>query len=1338
MWLSSRVEVHHARSLRLPSEDTGTNGRNQCVILLFLSWPQTRCTEKADLRGEEIFDQLATASENVVHALKPNEVSKDLEEQASRISTSIGATVRYENSNGFVPMVPSALPSVSYDQVDSPSSQTDDHEQRRFEESNATTAVSAQESSDARAKKLEEDLAYSSEARIFLSLPSSLTNRRSFDLQDERHEFELLKVNNDTPAVANYQEFYENVRDTVNTATTSKSGKPSRRPNGERGKRLENHTRNYGSQQSNDEDIYAQFYSYNNAQDTKKTVYGQEKVAGNYQQQNTANYNGLSAAKQSAAAIPSSSRTNYEANELAHSGTYGDAVESPRTRHRFMKPVIVAEPSNHKIDVKFSSQLRDSEFDNEDKTLRNLESTSSEASNHHDAYNSNNRQRSYHRTEDSRDLSDENTDYSDYIDRQRLKVQKNRRRPTYPDSSRKLPKEHRGTLNESSEEGKYSSSRLKSQRHRVKANPWLNDPSVNHQDESGEDVRHDSRSGSTKTKSTNVQYGSRSKNTNTWNQISPNIEISHSNGIELDQLEKPKYVVNLVPVANFDHATALGDSQGFDMSNAMLQNLATVAPIGAFSTTTPLLNTPQPVLAQNFAISKDLVSTPVPDIIVGQNTFQSPVHAVLLSHPSGQNKIADTLRATYVPSTMTPVFALTPGLTPALQSVSVQGVQSNVTPRTTFAVVPQPTIQTYPSFLQTPLQATQIQLNTHGLQGQNLINHNNLQVQSLPTAPTVLSSQTLPEGRANLGSTEVQSKKNTYPTSGANFLATASLAVDQNEQKQTANQYYVQNQNRQLIPNQQHLQELQAQMNRQLAKGGRLSGVVLQAADSTTSHSTNNLNLLGAASASAHLPNVGTKTVEIGNPNIKPNFVNANAYQTMHYPAAVLTTPIPIFSTIAPVTPQPAVNLQNYVNSLTETGAKIRQVDVRPLQHQERPVFNPINFVPNVDIIKNQNALNHKLSSNEPIQQGLNLVPAVPGGNFFKPFSGQNELHMKPKLASDLQKYAEEMFKESLKTMYNSQKWNNDRRPGNIPNNLEESDLAKLRHELQKLRSSLSESKYRDLLEANQSENNILTADAPKPSGGKKKLDPLLATLEHLLRTRPAGPIHIYHGEMKPGRKPKPGDSSVAGSSNYDFNDNRHLEFLTPPRPDPFRSESPFHEKPIKKRPGLRYKNGPRKLARPGNSSHRPVGLETSAANVEVYLDGTRYRKPPIDYDPENLDYDPTTRHRTSHDSTFKPLPDGYSQILREMKNNKDYDINHPRMHNLLSLLMKNKQLPSRGAQNHFRDRDQLRQFTERDRRRLQQQFYADALRNYMDRSDVTSQPVLVANGNVYSGNDTA
>lgn len=1356
---------------------------------MVFSWPQIRCTEGVNLKSEEIFDQLATASENIVEAAKhSNSDSKNSQGQISRIFSSESATVHYENSNGFVPMVSSVSPSYNDPDSYDSSLETNDSEQQenQSEESgDARNAVSAQDSLDVREKKFEEDLAYSSEARIFLNYPGSLTNRRSFDFQEGRsNEFELLKVNNDTPAVANYQEFYKNVHSTVNTETDSESDTSfSEQSNKGKGKKIENYAHNYGqqSQQTNDEDPYAQ-YSYNGAQDMKKITYEQEKAADNHQ--NIANYN-----NQNAATVSSSSRTNYQINELTHSGTYDNIAESSRTHYQF-KPVVVAESNNYKTDMNSGS----------DTALGNLKSSNSETLNHYQVYNDNNRQRSYHRTEDSKNLSDESTD-SEYIERPRVRVQKTRRRPS--DSSRKLPKEHRGTMNDSTEEDKhkYSSSKGRSQQYK-KANPWLNDPSANH-DESVEDDRYGFKSDNTETKGSKVHNGSRQKIINSWNQISPSLEISQSNGAELNQMEKPKFLVNLVPVANFDHATALGSSQGFDISNAVLQNVATVAPIGAFGTTAPLLSTPQPDLAQNLAqLSKNLVnfqnlavSTPLPDIIVGQNTYQNPVHTVLLSHSNEQNK--NTLK-TYLPSTMTPVFALTSSLSPALQRV--QNAQSNnITPRTSSTVihqipinqihsgiqqllVPQPTLQTYPNFIQTPLQATQIHVNPHGMQGQNLIHHGNLQIQSSPTAPTLLSGpgQTMPESRINMQS---QNKKNTYSSSGTNFLASANLAVGQNEQKQptNVNSYYL-NQNtqqiqhqgimptilqpsatlngitvntQQLIP-QQNLQngnlimqhprdqtqqyvKLQSngadamqQLNKQLIKNHRLGGITLQATDSTASHSNNIVNAFDTSSGSAHLPNVGTRNVEIVNPNIKPSAIDTT-YQTMHYPGAVLTTPIPIFSTVAPVNPQ-TVDLQNFVNSLTENGNKLKQlgsVDIKTLQTQERPMFNPINFVPNVDIIKDQNALNNKLPAHEPIQQGLNLVPVMPGGNFFKPsYAAQSELIVKPKLASDLQNYAEEMFKESLKTMYNSQKWNNDRKPQengqNAQNDLEASDLAKLRIEMQKLRASLTESKHKDILEAHQSMQNVHATDAPKSSSGKKKPDPLLATLEHLLKTRPRGPIHIYHGPVKPDHKRKPEDSNF----NFDeFKDGSRIrEFLTPPKSKPLHSKNPFDDKP-KKRPGsLRFKNNPRKPVRPSNSPLKSGKLETSSNDIHLYMD------------PDNFGYD--SRHQPSFDrySAFTTAKPNIAKILREIKslNNNNYDINHPRMHNLLGLMMKNKQLPTRNTQNYFNDNDQVKEYFESEKHRLEQQFYNNVLRDYMNRSDVASQSDSVINKKVYSGNGNA
>ncbi|XP_026827123.1 uncharacterized protein LOC113562306 [Ooceraea biroi] len=1415
------------------------------VILLFLSWPLSRCTKDVGLNSEEIFDQLATASENIAHATRQtNESLNHPREQLSSVSSSLDATLHYENSNGFVPMIPSVSP--SYD-PDSSSLRPTDLGDNRSERNNATNAVSAPNNSDTRdEKKLEEDLAYSSEARIFLSFPGSLTNRRSFDFQAAGpNEFELLKVSNDTPAVANYKDFYENMRGTVNTDSTeidesSSSGR------GQRSKEIEGYGHGYGNP-------YAQFYTYNNAQDAKKTTYEQEKVTGNYRLQDTANYDGhgQSTTKKNAAvaAAPSSSRTNYGVNELGstHGGTYDNVAEASKTHHRFSRPVVVAEPSNYKVDTKFSSQLRGASSDNDNyKTSRKLESSSAETSEHFEAYGGNDKQRSYVHSDDSRNLSDESVEY---VERPRVRVQKTRRRPaSQSDSTRKHPKEHQVTDQSTEEQDKvhkYNSSKLKPQRYRVKANPWANDPTASNLDESVEDARHDSRGSGAGTKSAKVHHASRPKHIGTWSHISPSLEISHSSGIELDHVEKPKYVVpvkvNIVPLANFDHATALGNSQGFDVSNAMLQNFVTTAPISAFSTTAPILSTPSPVLAQNLqALQKNVqnlgVSSSVPDVIVGQSSFQNPVQTVLLSQPTGQIKIADTLRTNYhLPSTMTPVFALTSSLTPALQSVPVQ---SDVTPRTTFAVtstpapvvqqlpvnqlqqliVPQPTIQT---FLQAPFQTGsgyQIQVNPHGLQGQNLVNHN-LQVQSLPTTPTLLSTQ--PESRINPESADSQGKKDAYSTSGTNFLASASLTVGQNEQKQATNtnSYYLQqpanplegvvNQvnvnmtpktktilqatqviptiiqpgttlnglavnTQQLVPTNHNLQDsnlilqrprgyiklqtgsgvdnvaqqqLQVQLNKQLVKSNRLPNVILQAADSTASHSNSVNNAVGiSSSGSAHLPKVGMKNVEIINPNIKPSPIDTtvNMFETMHYPTTFLTTPIPIFSTVTPITPH-TINLQSFVDSLTESGAKSKQVgtlDLKPSQNQERPVFNPINFVPNADIIKNQNTLNNRLPTNDPVQQGLNLVPVMPGGNFFKPsHTAQNELVLKPKLASDLQKYAEEMFKESLKTMYNSQKWNNDRRQqqASSQNNSEASDLAKLRTELQKLRASLSENKYRDVLEAHQSENKVRATDAPKfTKSGSKKPEMLLATLENILKTRPSGPIHIFHGTNRPNHKHKPpGDSDFDGDFHDDFGSASHLtEYLTPPRQNSFH-KSPFHDKP-KKRPGSsRFKNGPRK---PIRSKHSPPrsGLEASSSNIDIHLDGPRYYESPFEHD--SFEYN--SRHQSfldAYPSLTTSSPEIFSKILRELKSSsKEYDINHPRMHNLLGLLMKNKQLPTRSTQNYFRDNGQLGQYFESQKRRQALQFFDDNLRDYLERADVTSQQTSGPNRKVYSGNGAA
>lgn len=1310
--------------------------------MLFLCWPQTRCTEYYDSDGE-IYDQIATASENVVYPItQPNASSQNTSrEPLTNGATSSGATARYEKS-GFAPMIPSGIPFYAE------ASPLRAVKQRNewSEESKATNAVSARgSSSNTKRDKLEEDLAYSSEARIFLNLPGPMTNRRSFDLQEEdSSEFELLKVNNNTPVVADYGDFYEKVRSTVSTEI-DKASPSSGSSSGERKKRIENYTRNYGiqSHRTNDGNTYAHYYSYNAAQDTKKTANEREKVSGNYRQQNTANYDGHGQSAVTQNTVSSSTRTNYKVNELTHAGIHGknNAADLSRIRYTgFSKPVVVVEPTDYKVGATLGNQTPTNDVTKIDhKTSKNLESFNSELSKRHEAHNDNSKQRSYHHDEDSANSSGESTDYSaEHVERLK-RPQNHRRRPAYVETTRSN-KGQRGTPSDSTQQQdtrKSTASQLKSQRQRVKTNPWTDDSATNHQDESAEDQR----GGDTQTKISKVQQRSRSRNK--WNHVSPTLEIAHSNGswVELDHLEKPNYVplnVNFVPVANFDHATALGNSQGFDVSNALLHNFVNTAPIGAFTTSAPLLTTSQSVLGHNLA--KDIrnlgVSTSVPEIVVGQNVFHNPTHTILLS--GNQNKGSN-----YLPTTMTPLFAFTTNLDPTLQNVRLKNLQNNETPvqipvsqvnaGVQQLLVPQPTIQTLSSFLQAN-PGYQIQVNSHGLQGQKPTDDDNVQTQDLSTTST--------RGRNNVKS---QDKKN------LNLVASASLAVGQKQT--TSGDLYFQNHNTQhatrtkstaqatqvvptvvqaspvlssVAPILTTPQLISAQQNLHNAN------IILPSRDQT--HEFLKLQNSGATSDNAHLPKVGTKNVEILNPNIKPSPLDTTVNTfgtTLHYPATVLSTPIPLFNTVTPVTPQ-TVGLQNYVNSLTETGTKNKQLGLDPKTLTERPLFNPINFIPNVDIIKNQNSLNNKLTVNEPLQQGLNLVPIMPGGNFFKPsVTAQNELIMKPKLASDLQKYAEEMFKESLRTMYNSQKWNNDKRPydnGHNVQNSEASDVAKLKLELQKLKASLMNSKYRDHLEAYQTENNVRVTDAPKSGSEKKKHDPLLTTLEQILKNRGPGPIHIYHGSNRPVRKRKPTDDTKFGIGFHDdsFNSDSHLtEFLTPPRQSLY-TKGHFQDKPAKKRPGSRYKNGPRK--RP--SSSRPALVEESGSDIHVHLEHpSHYHETTF----ENDDFDFDDKRQSF---------DLYPTFTTSTPDFKDYDINHPRIHNLLGMLMKNRQLPVRNtpiSNNYFRDPNQMKQFVNSEKHRLQH-FYNDALKNYLANKyeDFSRSGMIVDKKVIHSKNGTA
>nr|XP_033339308.1 uncharacterized protein LOC117227874 isoform X1 [Megalopta genalis] len=1378
------------------------------VVLLSLSWPHALGTSE-DVAA---LDQIATASENVVKAEKL-ERGREEKFHDQLIESAIDTTMHYENSNGFVPIVGTSTTKTT-DLIDQPEPASNVSWTNSLSEPGNFTAedretlseVSDEETLDPEdpgdledpedpedTEGIENDPAYSTEARIFLSFPRlSANNRRSFEYSGGgQNDFELLKVRNDTPVVANYPDFYE---DPVSAESVDDARTSSRQKNKARGHKLDDYMGNYGSASSGNVEESAYNHRYPPREKEKSS---QEKVPGNYHQQEAISYDGhgQSATRQNGQASTSSSsslpRTGQEVNNplKSYNGVYDNVAATSQTSNnnqRLTSPVVVAEYSFER------SRMPDSGLEDY-QTSRFIDSASSEVSQH---YTINDRDGRFRSDEDSRDVS-EDGDYADYTERPR-RVQKSRRRPS--DAAKRLPKEHRGTMDDSMEyehQGKrHHSSRTKSShRQRLRGNSWSDEDRRNRdQEDSYEETRYDGRLAETR-HSHKSQQGGKFKPSSSWNQISPNLEISHSSGVEIGQLEKPKFIVpvkvNLVPLGNFDHATALGNSQGFDMSNAVLQNIVSATPVNSISTPASVVSTPQMDDGAKYRMS-----TPVPDIVVGQSSFQSPMQAVL----NDQDKYSSNLKQQYVSSTVAPVFAVTPGT--SLQSIPIQDVQATVSPRPGYVnqmqqvqptsqvpqlIVPQPALQTVPTLVQTSVHAPpdfNIQVNPHGMHGQNVFGHGNMQVQTIPTMPTVTPAtpQTVPVAKINLVTADPQNKKPVYPGTTANFLATASLSFGHSEPRQPVNgdPYYLQNGQQiakpqtslyqqllknvniapktktyiqtthHLLPamlqpvptvttitaNQQALQGAnymiqqsreQPQQQQQFVNNNngastlrKLPSFSYQMIDNLASQSINNANTVNAlspgggpgAAENAQLPYVGTRNVEILNPNIKPSPLDAaiiNTYEAMHYPAAVFTTPFPMFTTTSVVTSRPALLSSTTDNAVTEaTNMKNYMSDSKGYQLQERPMFNPINFVPNMDLVKNQNALNSKLHASEPLQQNLNLVPLIPGGNFFKPsVNGQSDLYAKPKLNSDLETYAEQMFKESLKTIYNSQKWNNDRKPGGHRQNATESDIAKLKHELQRLKASLSESKRNKDHEAHHSETKLQTAEYPS----KKPDAELLAALEQMLKNQPSDSLHGYHG--RPHRHRRPGDSDkFPFGPHSDFRDNKHVrDFMGPPHSGS-RGKGHYHDKPGKKRPNSgpsRYNghfHGPRSHSR-HNLSPKSGGLETSASNLEPgflekpqfesFYEHSEPRKPPFD------SYSP-----------FAGSPPERNVFSNGQKAGKDRGINHPKMHNFLGLLMKNKQLPvSGGNQNYFRDKDQLTQFYE-DEKLRSQQLYVDAMRDYM------------------------
>ncbi|XP_034951548.1 transcription factor mef2A-like [Chelonus insularis] len=1143
------------------------------IILLLLYWP---CVRSAETNHD--IDQVAVASYALssVSKITNHDIDRTLLSPSSKFNHS---TIHYENSNGFVPILS--------DTNHNPVIVGPPRNERSFSTENY-------------------EKHFSNDFKLVLNNSNPDANRR-LDSQDDQKEFEILKVNEKIPAVANYHDFYENLQKPQNIYQ-------------------------YGAA---DYDAYA--------------------------------------------------KNNWNTQ----------AVDAQQNQHQ--KPVVV-QPSDYKVNVNYNPQptfkvttLSPPSYKSAHKYERNL---------------------SEDRYDRSEDYSDENTDYYEITERSR-KLHKSRRKP-YSDSSRKLPKEHRVPDD---------LVRTKSHRNRGKPSYWNEEDHSSQEENSGEATKETQYRDKGNGKKENQKEKS-----NSWSQIGPNVEFSPSNAYELSQIDKPDVLVpvnfKLVPVTNFDHNTAIGNSQGFDVSNTGASNFV---PSGSIvSTASPLVSSGPPIMMQTTPatpIKNGYVYSTVSDIVVGQNSFQTPIQTLLL--PQSNSKYNSNVK-TYIQSTATPIY-----VNPTMQSLTTMQSTGTSKPHVVAPQVTGPQLF-YPSSTVQPIYHTpasptnyNIMINPHSMHGQNI--------------PT--QSPTNNHGNVPSYSGENQ-KKNTFSGSHGHLIASASYSVGHGDQSQNSNannnnnhnsnnRYYVPvnnlNTNVPAAP-QANAQVLRPQMQTNVYPvykneniGSRIKTYLphivpgfiqatpvpavsminygqpqgqqytnvgnnilentwkqlqqLQAneqqkyqnlhtypgRDHTGSPSSNHEHAINVIQANdkGQLPVVGMQNIEIMNPNLTP----VAAQVIPQFPTAVVTTPIPIISTpggfIATgpvVTPTPVEpnTVQNYVDSLTHIGTKATG------QHSgaDSFVYNPMNFVPNMELIKSQTILNGKIQ--EPLPPSLNLVPIVPGGKFYKhDHAAQSDLITKPKLSSDLEKYAEEMFKESIRTIYNTHKWNTDRKVKNLTF-ADGVDYGKLKKDLEKLRAAMANTKYgKEVLEAHHSETQFRTADPLR----SKRPGLSVAALEHLFKNdfKPSSDSHLL-------QRP----------SEIKIND-----FLTPPEVNSFVAGNSFIDKSKKKK--KRTKARPH--SRPSSHNSRPNNLETSASHVTFHRRPHHTRNVNGDYRGKENKFDNYPTFTTSSpDFTVFQLPKNHHT------SKSDYiDFNLPRTHNFLGWLMKAKQLPPGAAEsiaNNYNEND--------------------------------------------------
>ncbi|KAJ8667026.1 hypothetical protein QAD02_008688 [Eretmocerus hayati] len=1167
------------------------------VVLFLLCW-QCVSGQESDVSSESLLDQIAL----------PTKISDEISQKPTknpsvkkysgedRIESS---TLYYENSNGFKPLISSAQKLEWKKDL------------TKFEKGSLRynrTKPAYDENDDSDSDSTHEDLS---------DISSSHKNRRSYYNEESQEDFELLKVSNGTPTVASYASYHANPginsgvhQDNTNSETTLQIKSRNR------GKRIQNYLGNY----------------HEDGENSGQPLRNQpEEKKNEYQHGESSNYH--------------SHGTGYLTDQLAHTSNPNHLTyTSPRSVHKTeasttqrsspwrIKSPIVIQPNVYKTD-KFGRDpvYITSSTPNPHERNRNQVNNSkveNVAFGKNVAVDGTNRN---YVSPNPQDSSSEITGFTD--DKEKTDSQTSNQGHSHlsQDSSRRSAKEHRTSYDNSYDDQGRKRNNLRS---KSRYRPKYESSQANNDDE-------DYDIGSYTRNSENIHNRRQKPNKgNSWNQIGPNVEVSHSSGFEVGQIEKPK--LHILPVnilSNFDHATALDNSQGFDISNAMISGFV---PEGSFVTTSaPFISSSPSYFEQNSISSTAkprMEISSIPDIIVGQSSFNNPVQAVVMPNSLQQNIFSQYMQSTGSPA----IFAVTPS----------SGVSSS-----TMDSIFQPKSH---QKQKSSKQGSHSNYNT-ALSGDanTSTEHESFKLHSIQ--PTTSRSSSIKSDSSN---------KKRFNGEGQ-YLASASFSVDHGNYAILHTGIGLINNQNPLLQSQLLLTNPQQNLDVLRSTNDALRNSMKQLQDSIQNQQyqlsgMSSLDNIGGSSSNvfqkAQLPVMGTRNVHIGNPNL-----NANTFAINQIPATIVTTPIPIFTTAGFISSK-----QGFSSTTPDSSVA------------DRPLYNPINFVPNYDLVKSQSVLNtNVVPSDQFSQQNLNLIPLVPGGNFYKHSQGaQSDLVNKPKLSSDLEKYAEEMFKESLKTMYNSHKWNHDQFPANV-SLVDNSEFARLRNELLRIKSTLRDTKpQKDVLEAHHTENKIRTV---KPNHDSRRPD---SAEQFYKQTYKSNSHHSHHNHP-----------------HHHRHKTEIIDFLTPPKADSYSSKSPFHDKPAKKRPshGNRAKvNREKSRPRPRQGTvSKPIGLEPQASSI---MD---FRRPLRLSVVKNYNSHPEfySSHYSNLPTFTTPSPKNkpFKASIEIKSSESDFlELNNQRSHNLAGLLMKNKQLPT--GKNTYSELDTLGQFFDENKKNLQSQ----------------------------------